>query len=223
MVFGFIEEPRPFLSDPRPRRGRRVLAPRDPSDPATRPTPAKPRRRPRRTTKKIRTREAVENLQLHSNSLERRPCRAPPPAAQARHGISARSSELKAGPNSTPARSPARGTRHQRQSGGSGNPGKSAYPSRLGAPLLRASGTTFGPRGRARGARVAPCADAAHCGDAARCGTRRRDRTRLQAPDQTATSCAMAERSDGTRFYCCGAPRQSGAEPHTSRRCIQGR
>ena len=35
-VFGFNERPRHFLSDPRPRRGRHILAPRDPSpsDPA---------------------------------------------------------------------------------------------------------------------------------------------------------------------------------------------
>ena len=38
MVFGFKERPRHFFSDPRPRRGRHVLAPRDPSDPATLPT-----------------------------------------------------------------------------------------------------------------------------------------------------------------------------------------
>ena len=38
MVFGFTERPSYFFSDPRPRRGRHVLAPRDPSDPATLPT-----------------------------------------------------------------------------------------------------------------------------------------------------------------------------------------
>ena len=38
MIFGFKERPRHFFSDPRPRRGRHVLAPRDPSDPATLPT-----------------------------------------------------------------------------------------------------------------------------------------------------------------------------------------
>ena len=38
LVFGFKERPRPFFSDQRPRRGRRILAPRDPSDPATLPT-----------------------------------------------------------------------------------------------------------------------------------------------------------------------------------------
>ena len=38
MVFGFTERPSYFFSDPRPRRGRHVLAPSDPSDPATLPT-----------------------------------------------------------------------------------------------------------------------------------------------------------------------------------------
>ena len=38
MAFGFKERPRHFLSDPRLRRGRHLLAPRDPSDPATLPT-----------------------------------------------------------------------------------------------------------------------------------------------------------------------------------------
>ena len=37
MVFGFKERPCQFFSNPRPRRGRHVLAPRDPSDPATLP------------------------------------------------------------------------------------------------------------------------------------------------------------------------------------------
>ena len=54
MVFGFKEPPRHFFGDPRPRRGRHLLAPRDPSDPATLPTlpagisPAGHRRRGRR-------------------------------------------------------------------------------------------------------------------------------------------------------------------------------
>ena len=38
LIFGFKERPRPFCSDPRPRRGRHILAPRDPGDPATLPT-----------------------------------------------------------------------------------------------------------------------------------------------------------------------------------------
>ena len=38
MVFGFKERPCHFFSDPRPGRGRHVLAHRDPSDPATLPT-----------------------------------------------------------------------------------------------------------------------------------------------------------------------------------------
>ena len=38
MVLGFKERPRHIFSGPRPRRGRHVLAPRDPSDPATMPT-----------------------------------------------------------------------------------------------------------------------------------------------------------------------------------------
>ena len=33
-VVGFKERPRHFFSDPRPRRGRHVLAPRDPANPA---------------------------------------------------------------------------------------------------------------------------------------------------------------------------------------------
>ena len=37
LVFGFKERPSPFFSDPQPR-GRHVLAPRDPGDPATLPT-----------------------------------------------------------------------------------------------------------------------------------------------------------------------------------------
>ena len=36
--FGFRERLRPFCSDPRPRRGRHILAPRDQGDPATLPT-----------------------------------------------------------------------------------------------------------------------------------------------------------------------------------------
>ena len=36
LVFGFKERPSPFFSDPQPR-GRHVLAPRDPGDPATLP------------------------------------------------------------------------------------------------------------------------------------------------------------------------------------------
>ena len=42
--FGFkdSERPRPFCSDPRPRRGRHILAPRDPGDPATQADPANP-------------------------------------------------------------------------------------------------------------------------------------------------------------------------------------
>ena len=38
LIFGFKERPRPFCSDLRPRRGRHILAPRDPGDPATLPT-----------------------------------------------------------------------------------------------------------------------------------------------------------------------------------------
>ena len=37
-VFGFKGRPRHFFIDQRPRRGRHILAPRDPSDPATVPT-----------------------------------------------------------------------------------------------------------------------------------------------------------------------------------------
>ena len=36
--FWLKERPRPFCSDPRPRLGRHILAPRDPGDPATLPT-----------------------------------------------------------------------------------------------------------------------------------------------------------------------------------------
>ena len=46
LIFGFKERPRPFCSDPRPRQGRHILAPRDPGDPATLPTLAEAGCRP---------------------------------------------------------------------------------------------------------------------------------------------------------------------------------